>query len=57
MQGEMQCLCLCELQEWVVLGVVDIQTLVEKHLHSVQEWERNFKSLKARGKESERLPR
>ncbi|XP_056467776.1 cytoplasmic dynein 2 heavy chain 1 isoform X1 [Gadus chalcogrammus] len=45
-----------KFKEWVVLGLVDIETFVEKHLHSVQEWERNFKSLKARGKESERLP-
>lgn len=55
--------CRCEflgvyvLQEWVVLGQVDLEKLVEKHLDSVQDWERNFKALKARGKESERLPR
>uniref|UniRef100_A0A3Q1J7D9 Cytoplasmic dynein 2 heavy chain 1 n=1 Tax=Anabas testudineus TaxID=64144 RepID=A0A3Q1J7D9_ANATE len=41
---------------WVVLGQVDLEKLVEKHLKSVQDWERNFKALKARGKESERLP-
>ncbi|XP_062329494.1 dynein cytoplasmic 2 heavy chain 1 [Osmerus eperlanus] len=45
-----------KFKEWVVLGQVDIEALVEKHLHSVQDWERNFKALKARGKESERLP-
>lgn len=45
------------LQEWVVLGQVDLEMLVEKHLNSVDDWERNFKALKARGKESERLPR
>ncbi|CAL8361611.1 unnamed protein product [Merluccius merluccius] len=45
-----------KFKEWVVLGQVDIEKLVEKHLHSVQDWERNFKALKARGKESERLP-
>ncbi|XP_037123246.1 cytoplasmic dynein 2 heavy chain 1 isoform X1 [Syngnathus acus] len=43
-------------KEWVVLGQVDLEKLVEKHLTSVQDWERNFKALKARGKESERLP-
>ena len=47
----------CVLQPWVVLGQVDLEKLVEKHLDSVQDWERNFKALKARGKESERLPR
>lgn len=40
-----------------MLGQVDLEKLVEKHLNSVQDWERNFKALKARGKESERLPR
>ena len=39
------------------LGQVDLEKLVEKHLISVHDWERNFKALKARGKESERLPR
>ncbi|KAJ3590899.1 hypothetical protein NHX12_008847 [Muraenolepis orangiensis] len=45
-----------KFKEWVVLGQVDIEKLVEKHLDSVQDWERNFKALKAQGKESERLP-
>ncbi|XP_041658498.1 cytoplasmic dynein 2 heavy chain 1 isoform X2 [Cheilinus undulatus] len=45
-----------KFKEWVVLGQVDLERLVEKHLSSVQDWERNFKALKARGKESERLP-
>lgn len=40
-----------------MLGQVDLEKLIEKHLSSVQDWERNFKALKARGKESERLPR
>lgn len=41
----------------MVLGQVDLEKLLEKHLTTVQDWERNFKALKARGKESERLPR
>uniref|UniRef100_A0A672GCW4 Dynein cytoplasmic 2 heavy chain 1 n=1 Tax=Salarias fasciatus TaxID=181472 RepID=A0A672GCW4_SALFA len=45
-----------KFKEWVVLGQVDLENLVEKHLSSVQDWERNFKALKAKGKESERLP-
>lgn len=45
------------LQEWLVLGLVDLEKLVERHLHSVQDWEKNFKALKIRGKESESLPR
>lgn len=53
------CVCVCELllQDWVVLGQVDLDKLVEKHLDCVQDWERNFKALKARGKDSESLPR
>lgn len=49
--------CAYALQEWVVLGQVDVEKLIEKHLNSVQDWERNFKALKVRGKDSERLPR
>ncbi|XP_054598719.1 cytoplasmic dynein 2 heavy chain 1 isoform X1 [Nothobranchius furzeri] len=45
-----------KFKEWVVLGQVDLEKLVEKHLSSVQDWERNFKALKVKGKESERLP-
>ncbi|KAF3692878.1 Cytoplasmic dynein 2 heavy chain 1 [Channa argus] len=45
-----------KFKEWVVLGKVDLEKLVEKNLNSVQDWEKNFKALKARGKESERLP-
>ncbi|XP_047450013.1 cytoplasmic dynein 2 heavy chain 1 isoform X3 [Mugil cephalus] len=45
-----------KFKEWVVLGQVDLEKLVEKHLSFMQDWERNFKALKARGKESERLP-
>nr|XP_032832089.1 cytoplasmic dynein 2 heavy chain 1 [Petromyzon marinus]XP_032832097.1 cytoplasmic dynein 2 heavy chain 1 [Petromyzon marinus]XP_032832104.1 cytoplasmic dynein 2 heavy chain 1 [Petromyzon marinus] len=43
-------------QEWVVLGQVDVEALIEKHLHTVADWERNFRSLKTRGKDAERLP-
>ncbi|XP_034023634.1 cytoplasmic dynein 2 heavy chain 1 [Thalassophryne amazonica] len=45
-----------KFKEWVVLGQVDVEKLVEKHLKSAQDWEMNFKALKARGKESDRLP-
>uniref|UniRef100_A0A672SRC3 Dynein cytoplasmic 2 heavy chain 1 n=1 Tax=Sinocyclocheilus grahami TaxID=75366 RepID=A0A672SRC3_SINGR len=45
-----------KFKDWVVLGQVDVDVLVEKHLHSVQDWERNFRALKAKGKEAERLP-
>ncbi|KAI1893942.1 hypothetical protein AGOR_G00128840 [Albula goreensis] len=45
-----------KFKEWVVMGQVDIDALVDRHVHTVQDWERNFKALKVRGKESERLP-
>lgn len=57
MRALISLVCFFELQDWVVLGQVDLEKLVEKHLDSVQDWERNFKALKARGKDSESLPR
>lgn len=44
-------------KEWVVIGQVDMEPLVKTHLSSKQDWEKNFKALKLRGKEAERLPR
>ncbi|XP_069615312.1 cytoplasmic dynein 2 heavy chain 1 [Ranitomeya imitator] len=43
-------------QEWVVLGQVDVDALIEKNLHDVFDWEKNFKALKVKGKDVERLP-
>ncbi|NXG46652.1 DYHC2 protein, partial [Psilopogon haemacephalus] len=45
-----------QFEEWVVIGQIDIETLVETHLSRKQDWEKNFKALKVRGKEAERLP-
>ncbi|KAF5921105.1 hypothetical protein HPG69_018505 [Diceros bicornis minor] len=44
------------LNEWIVIGQVDMEALVEKHLSTVHDWEKNFKALKIKGKEVERLP-
>nr|XP_060485230.1 cytoplasmic dynein 2 heavy chain 1-like [Panthera onca] len=44
-------------KEWIVIGQVDMEALVEKHLSTVHDWEKNFKALKIKGKEVERLPR
>ncbi|XP_071483964.1 LOW QUALITY PROTEIN: cytoplasmic dynein 2 heavy chain 1-like [Diadema antillarum] len=41
---------------WVVLGSIDLDKLLETHLQTVTDWERNFKALKARGRDSEKLP-
>ncbi|XP_033632471.1 cytoplasmic dynein 2 heavy chain 1-like isoform X2 [Asterias rubens] len=43
-------------KEWVVLGSVDLDKLIEEHLHTVADWERNFKALKTRGRDCEKLP-
>uniref|UniRef100_A0A8C5IE70 DYHC2 protein n=1 Tax=Junco hyemalis TaxID=40217 RepID=A0A8C5IE70_JUNHY len=45
-----------QFKEWVVIGQVDMEHLVKTHLSSKQDWEKNFKALKVRGKEAERLP-
>lgn len=44
-------------QEWVVLGSVDLDELVQEHCQVVPDWERNFRALKARGREAEKLPK
>ncbi|XP_040514464.1 cytoplasmic dynein 2 heavy chain 1 isoform X1 [Gallus gallus] len=45
-----------QFKEWIVIGQVDVETLAKTHLSSKQDWEKNFKALKVRGKEAERLP-
>ena len=45
------------LQEWVVLGNIDIEAFVDEHLSNITDWERNFKGLKARGRDAEKLPK
>lgn len=45
-----------QFQDWVVLGTIDLEQLVEKNLHIVPDWEKNFRALKARGREAEKLP-
>ncbi|KAI9102585.1 dynein heavy chain and region D6 of dynein motor-domain-containing protein [Phlyctochytrium arcticum] len=43
-------------EEWVVLGTVDLDDIVEQNLLEVSDYEANFRALKAKGKESEQLP-
>ena len=45
-----------DFKDWVVLGMVDIDELVDTHLRSISEWEKNFKALKVKGREAEKLP-
>ena len=44
-------------QDWVVLGEISLEELVEQHCHEVVDWEMNFKALKVRGREAEKLPK
>jgi dynein heavy chain 2, cytosolic len=43
-------------REWVALGNVNLEAYVEENLKDVQDWELNFKMLKVRGREAEKLP-
>nr|CAB3240329.1 cytoplasmic dynein 2 heavy chain 1-like [Phallusia mammillata] len=43
-------------EEWVVLGKVDIEELVATHCVTFDDYERNFKMVKLKGKEIEKLP-
>ena len=43
--------------DWVVLGSVDLDSLVDQHCLQVPDWERNFRALKAKGREAEKLPK
>ena len=45
-----------QFEDWVVLGCVDVDQLVEEKLHSVGDWELNIKMVKVKGKEAEKLP-
>jgi len=44
-------------QDWVVLGSYDLEEFVDEHLHELSDWERNFKALKVRGRDAEKLPK
>ncbi|CAF3829455.1 unnamed protein product, partial [Rotaria magnacalcarata] len=45
-----------QFKEWTVLGQVNIEELVEKNLQDVEDWESNFRALKIRGQNAEKLP-
>ncbi|CAF0769940.1 unnamed protein product [Adineta steineri] len=45
-----------QFKEWIVLGQVDIEELVEKYLLDVNDWEKNFRILKIRTQDAEKLP-
>jgi dynein heavy chain 2 len=45
-----------DFKDWVILGMVDIDAMVDEHLQSTGDWEKNFKAIKAKGREAEKLP-
>ncbi len=44
------------LQNWVALGSVDLDEVVEERLKDVQDWQLNLNVLKSAAKEAQRLP-
>ena len=50
-----------QFRPWVVLGQLggssELESLIEQQLNDVRDWEYNFKALKAKGREAEKLPR
>lgn len=45
-----------QFEEWVIIGKVKVDKLVEKHCKRYEDFERNFRMVKTKGKESEKLP-
>lgn len=43
-------------KEWTVLGQVDLDSFVDSHVVTAQEFEENFKAVRARRREAEKLP-
>ena len=50
-------LALAKFRGWVTLGCVDVEALVEAHCSTVADWEANIRTLKAKGRETEKLPK
>ncbi|GLH06946.1 Dynein heavy chain, cytoplasmic, partial [Gryllus bimaculatus] len=42
--------------DWVALGSVDLDALAQEHLHTAEDWNRNFRASKAWGQEIGKLP-
>eukprot|EP01105_Mastigella_eilhardi_P022238 TRINITY_DN5471_c0_g1_i1.p1 TRINITY_DN5471_c0_g1~~TRINITY_DN5471_c0_g1_i1.p1 ORF type:complete len:3987 (-),score=1077.90 TRINITY_DN5471_c0_g1_i1:1263-13184(-) len=45
-----------QFAEWVVLGSVDVAQMVQQHIQEPEDWEFNFRMLKTRGRQIEKLP-
>ena len=46
-----------QFEEWVVLGSHDLDALVDRYCKSVLDFEKNFRALKIRGRDAEKLPK
>ena len=45
-----------EFKDWVVLGYVNADKLADENLMNVVDWEKNFKMIKVKGREAEKMP-
>ncbi|VDO39915.1 unnamed protein product [Brugia timori] len=45
-----------EFENWVVLGQVDLESLITKHFKQAEDWENQIKLLKVKGRDAEKLP-
>ena len=45
-----------KVQDWVALGMFDLEELIDRHLDEVADWELNFKALKLCLRDSEKIP-
>lgn len=45
------------LQDWIVLGQVDLEQLIDEKFTRAADWEAQIKLLKGKGREAEKLPR
>uniref|UniRef100_A0A5K4FDN9 Cytoplasmic dynein 2 heavy chain 1 n=1 Tax=Schistosoma mansoni TaxID=6183 RepID=A0A5K4FDN9_SCHMA len=45
-----------QFQDWVILGSLNLDDFVDLHCRDLEDYERNFKALKIRGRDAEKLP-
>uniref|UniRef100_A0A158Q7Q4 Cytoplasmic dynein 2 heavy chain 1 n=1 Tax=Elaeophora elaphi TaxID=1147741 RepID=A0A158Q7Q4_9BILA len=45
-----------EFESWVVIGQVDLESLITKHFKKAADWENQIKLLKGKGRDAEKLP-
>ncbi|KAL3981549.1 Dynein heavy chain N-terminal region 1 family protein [Acanthocheilonema viteae] len=45
-----------EFENWIVLGQVDLESLITKHFKQAADWENQIKLLKGKGRDAEKLP-